>query len=212
MADLEFFFDTVCPWAWITSRWVTEVQAQRTYEVDWRFISLAMINEHRSDDWYTPEYRAGHMAGLHAHRVCDEVRLQEGNGAVGALYTEIGTAIHKERRRPEIVAGPEAFFSEMLGRAGLPTAYAAHVFDESHDDAIRACTDEALERTGRDVGTPILTFHPGTDREGSYFGPVISTIPRGAEATALWDAIEVLATNGLVAELKRSRRAKPVFD
>ena len=212
MADLEFFFDPMCPWAWITSRWVTEVQALRTYSVDWRFISLAMINEHRTDDWYTPEYRAGHMAGLHAHRVCDEVRLRHGNDAVGALYTQLGEAIHKQRRRPEIVGEPEKFFAEMLRNAGLSEDYAAHAFDESHDAAIRACTEEAFERTGRDVGTPILTFHPGQDKEGSYFGPVIATIPRGEEACALWDAVEVLATHGLVAELKRSKRGKPVFD
>ena len=84
MADLEFFFDPVCPWAWITSRWVTEVQQLRNYEVEWRFISLKMINQDRAEDWYTTEYRAAHLAGLYAHRVCDEVRVQHGNLAVGA--------------------------------------------------------------------------------------------------------------------------------
>ena len=99
MADLEFFFDPVCPWAWITSRWVVEVQRQRPYEVGWRFISLKVINQNQAADWYTPEYRAGHMAGMHAHRVCDEVRLRHGNSEVGALYSALGEALHPGRRQ-----------------------------------------------------------------------------------------------------------------
>ena len=70
MADLEFYFDPVCPFAWITSRWVKEVQSLRDYDVTWKYISLKMINENRTEDWYTTEYRAAHMAGLYAHRVC----------------------------------------------------------------------------------------------------------------------------------------------
>lgn len=85
MADLEFFFDVVCPWAYITSRWVTEVQTQRNMSVEWRFISLSTINAHRTDEAYTPHYRSVHMAGRHAHRVCAEVRQQFGNEAVGEL-------------------------------------------------------------------------------------------------------------------------------
>ena len=87
MADLEFFFDPICPWAWITSRWVTEVKQLRKYDVAWRFICLKMINEDRTDDWYTPEYRASHMAGLYSLRVADQVRIEHGNEQVGALYT-----------------------------------------------------------------------------------------------------------------------------
>ena len=212
MADLEFFFDPVCPWAWITSRWVVEVEQLRSYEVLWRFISLKMINEQLSADWYTPEYRASHMAGLYAHRVCDEVRLQHGNAEVGALYTALGVAFHHHRRRPDINADPVAFMTEMLQAAGLPTTYAAHALDESHDAYVRDETELAFSRTGRDVGTPIITFHPGRPDEGSFFGPVISTIPRGDEAVRLWDAVEYIATSSGMAELKRSNRAKMSFD
>jgi hypothetical protein len=212
MADLEFFFDPVCPWAWITSRWVVEVQQQRDYEVGWRFISLKMINQDRTSDWYTPEYRAGHMAGLYTHRVCDEVRQQHGNQAVGALYTALGTAFHNDQRRPEVNADPVGFMAEMLQVAGLPADLAPHALDEGHDAYIAEETELAFARTGRDVGTPIITFHPGAANEASFFGPVIAAIPRGEEATRLWDAIETVATTSGMAELKRSLRAKPSFD
>ncbi len=212
MADLEFFFDAVCPWAWVTSRWVEEVRTLRSYEVEWRFISLKMINQDRTDDWYTPRYRDVHMAGLYVHRVADEVRLQLGNEGVGSLYAACGTAFHNQQRREEITAAPEAFMVEMLTTAGLPTALAAHVHDESHDAYVQAETELAFSRTGKDVGTPIITFHPGTDAEASFFGPVIARIPRGDEALRLWDAVEVIATTSGMAELKRSNRASIQFD
>ncbi|MFM2076751.1 MAG: hypothetical protein RJA49_641 [Actinomycetota bacterium] len=212
MADLEFFFDAVCPWAWVTSRWVEEVRQLRSYEVEWRFISLKMINQTRKEDWYTTEYRAAHMAGLYVHRVADEVRLQLGNPAVAELYTATGVAFHNDQRRPDINADPEGFMSEMLATAGLPTGLATHAHDESHDAYVEADTELAFARTGRDVGTPIITFHPGTAAEASFFGPVISRIPRGDEALRLWDAVEVIATTSGMAELKRSNRDSLRFD
>lgn len=212
MADLEFFFDAVCPWAWITSRWVSEVQQLRDYDVTWRFISLKFINEHRTDEAYDDDYRASHMAGLYAHRVCDELQQGHGNEAVGILYTELGRMIHHERRRRELSADPVSFMKDALGRGGLPVDLASAALDDAHDVAIRASTDEALRRTGRDVGTPIITFRPGQPDEGSFFGPVISSIPRGEQALRLWDAVELMATTSGMAELKRSIRSNPVFD
>ena len=97
------------------------------------------------------------------------------------------------------------------GRTCRP-ALAAAALDDSHDAYIRAETELAFERTGKDVGTPIITFHPGQADEASFFGPVISSIPRGDEALRLWDAIEVIATTSGMAELKRSNRATLVFD
>ena len=212
MADLEFFLDPVCPWAWITSRWITEVQQLRSYEVKWRFICLKMINEHRTDDWYTPEYRAGHMAGLYALRVADEVRIEHGNDQVGALYTALGEFIHLQGRRLEIAGDPVPVLQGIVKSAGLPPGLADAALDESHDSYIRSETDLAFERTGKDVGTPIITFHPGQSDEASFFGPVIAQIPRGQAALKLWDAIEIVATTSGMAELKRSNRAKIVFD
>lgn len=211
MADLEFFFDPVCPWAWITSRWVAEVQQLRDYSVDWRFISLAVLNEDRVADWYTPDYRAGHMIGLSALRIADEVRLTVGNDGVAAWYTSIGTKIHDDRTNLRKVDDLDAAFVELLATAGLDPALAAHGTDESHDAFIRSETAVALARAGEDVGTPIITFHPGAEREASFFGPVIATVPRGDEAVKFWDAIELIATTSGMAELKRSIRAKPDF-
>jgi 2-hydroxychromene-2-carboxylate isomerase len=210
--DVDFFWDPVCPWAWITSRWVVEVQQQRAYSVEWRFISLKMLNEHLVADWYTPEYRRGHMIGLECLRVADAVRLAHDNDAVARLYTALGESIHLAGRRAEFHADSVPFIAEALRSAGLDETLAAHALDESHDEHIRADTALALERTGKDVGTPILTFRPGTDSESSFFGPVIARIPRGDEATRLWDAVEVIATTSGMAELKRSLRERPRFD
>ena len=212
MADLEFFFDPVCPFAWLTSRWVTEVQTHRGYDVEWRFISLRMINAEVTAPWYTPEYQAMHQAGLYGLRVADEARLQAGNGLVGDVYTAFGTAIHKARRIEQLRDDPVAFSKDVLGQAGLPLELAEAAIDDRHDAYIRADSDLSLERTGKDVGTPILTFRPGADDEGSFFGPVISKVPRGERAVALWDAVELLATTPGMSELKRSNRAKLDFD
>ncbi len=212
MADLEFFFDPVCPWAWITSRWVAEVQQLRDYDVTWRFICLKMINENRTEEWYTPEYRAGHMAGLYGLRVADQARIEHGNDEVAAIYTALGEAIHLHKRRPELIDDPVSFMEELVKSCGLSPGLATAALDESHDAYIRAETDLALERAGKDLGTPIITFRPGQSNEASFFGPVISTIPRGDAALQLWDAVEIVASTSCMAELKRSNRGKPVFD
>ncbi len=206
MADLEFFFDPVCPFCWITSRWVKEVQAQRHYEVTWRFISLQFVNEDRTSDWYTEEYRAGHRAGTNALRVAAALRAERGNDAVDAFYTALGTLVHSGDRQKEFWSENEALVAEALAPAGLPATFAAAREDLSHDVLLRAETALAFERTGKDVGTPIITFHPGLPDEASFFGPVISRIPRGEQAVALWDAVEFIATTSGLAELKRSTR------
>ncbi len=104
-ADLEFFFDPVCPWAWITSRWVVNVADQRHYEVDWRFISLWIVNEDVTKEWYTPEYRQGHYRGHQGLRIADAIRAGGGGSEeVGRWYTALGTALHVESRRDEAAA------------------------------------------------------------------------------------------------------------
>ena len=207
MANLEFFFDPVCPFAYITSRWVVEVQEQRNYEVVWRPISLAFLNEQVTDEWYTPEYRAGHLLGLAGLRIA--VALDD-NDAVGRFYTAAGEVIHRQRGRAQLETGT-AGWASVLEAAGLDAAVAPAADDDAYDPAIRASTELALQRTGPDVGTPILTFHPGMAEENSFFGPVISAIPRGEHAVRLWDAVELIATTSGMAELKRSNRAKLDF-
>ena len=187
-----------------------DVQQQRSYTVDWRFISLWILNEENTQEWYTPEYRAGHFLGHKALRIADQIRLGDDDDAVGRWYTALGEAIHRDQRSSEARDDHLAFLATVLDEADFDASLIEHAEDESHDEYIRAETELALSRTGPDVGTPILSFRPGTDREGSFFGPVISKAPRGAEAVELWDAVEKLATSG-VAELKRSNRDAPDY-
>ena len=208
--DAEFFIDTVCPWCWITSRWVTNVQAERDLKVRWRFISLKFLNEDRTDD-YSERHRQGHLMALRILRVCHAVREAEGNDALGRLYTAIGNAIHVNGARRNETFVLEDAIRTCLKESDLDVAYAGHLDDESHDAPLREETELALSRTGPDVGTPIITFRPDTDRPASLFGPVIPRAPRGADAVALWDAMVTLSASG-VAEVKRTLRGDISFD
>ena len=134
-----------------------------------------------------------------------------GNHAVDAFYSRLGNAIHKEGNREMLVGSPTEFISRILSEAGLPADLASALDETTHDELIRHETETALERTGRDVGTPIITFSPNTPQAASLFGPVVSRIPRGDEAVKLWDAVVTIAGSG-VAEIKRSLRAAPQFD
>jgi hypothetical protein len=213
--DLEFFFDPMCPWAWITSRWVKEVQELCQYSVIWKPISLKLLNANQTAEWYNDEYKRGHAAGHDALRTAcalvDHLGGNEGNEAVDRFYTALGTQAHKNGRRDEFRDNTAQFIDECLASAGF-SASLNQTGQSTFDDVIAASTSVALERTGKDVGTPILTFHPGQANEGSFFGPVIARIPRGEEALKLWNAVEVVATTPGVAELKRTLRSKPVFD
>ena len=213
MADLDFFLDPVCPWAWITSRWVEEVRGLRNYDVQWRFISLRFLNEEKMDYAKMPAgYAEVHAAGTKGLRVCARARAEHGNDAVGTVYTALGTSLHNEQQREAMVADAAGHIAGLLTGSGLPATWAESVDDDSFDALIRSETELALERTGKDVGTPILTFRPGAADEASFFGPVIARIPRGDEALRLWDAIETVATTSGMAELKRSLRSRPSFD
>ncbi len=203
MADVDFFFDPICPWAWITSRWVVEVARLRDLDVEWRFISLRIVNEHRDyETEFPPGYPEIHGLGLRLLRVAAAARQEAGNTAVAALYTEFGRIIHSERRRPE--AGQPEVVESALNKAGLPTRLASVLDDNDYDPVIREETALALERAGSEVGTPIITFGPPDGP--SFFGPVISRLPRGQEAVDLWEAVECLARFRGFAELKRSLR------
>mgnify|MGYP001814016030 FL=1 len=190
---------------------MVDVQTQRSYTVDWRIISLWILNEENTQDWYTPEYRAGHYLGHRALRIADEIRVTDPDpDAVGRWYTALGEALHVGGRRDEARADNAAFLASVLTSAGFERRLSDHAEETVHDERLRADTELALSRTGPDVGTPIQTFRPGTDREGSFFGPVISKAPRGEAAAELWDAVEKLATSG-VAELNRSLREPPDY-
>ncbi len=206
MADVEFFWDPVCPWAWITSRWVREVADQRPLDVDWRFISLRMINDAKYADGTLPERsKVAHGMGLRLLRVAAAVRDGQGPERVGDLYTAFGTRIHVDGRREELLDGSGV--PAALEEVGLPADLATAADDERWDDAVRADTDTAIERAGKELGTPILTFEPPDGP--SFFGPVINRIPRGEEAVSLWDCVSAAARFPGFSELKRSVRGKP---
>lgn len=211
MTDLDFFFDPACPWAWVTSRWVTEVSAIRKYEVSWKFISLSMINTDRGYDSGGETHRVMHIFGLNALRVASAARAAAGNDAVAKFYAAVGAKIHVQKDRDGLESDPHKFLKDILKQNSLPVAWANSFEDETHTAVIREETDLALKRTGKDVGTPILTFKPGQSDEGSFFGPVISKSPRGEQAVKLWDAVELIATTSGIAELKRSNRSRLDF-
>ena len=131
--------------------------------------------------------------------------------SLGRWYTAVGTALHVRAQRAAARDDTMGWYRTQLSASGFDESYIDAADDESHDEYIRADTELALSRTGRDVGTPILTFHPGAATEASFFGPVISKAPTGIDALELWDAVEKLATMSGMAELKRSNRLAPDF-
>ena len=208
--DIEFFWDPVCPFAWITSRWIAKVSAQTGYKVDWRFISLRLLNKHK--DYATefpPDYERGHTAGLRMLRVAAKVRAELGREHMGPLYEGYGKAYWDQEKGSGMSRklGTVAHISEVLQAVGLPPELAAAADDNSWDTELDAETELALSRTGRDVGTPIITFEPPDGP--SFFGPVISRIPGDEEAVALWNAVLTLVKFPSFAELKRSLREAP---
>lgn len=213
--DLEFFFDPICPFAWVTSRWVVEVQQHRDLTVEWRFISLAIVNENTDYSIFPPAYPALHGLGRRLLRVAAAARAAGGNEAVAAFYTAAGRRMHHDGVSVAVFGGaeiPEHLVVEIIEAAGLDAALAAAADDDTWDDVLREETELSLSRTGRDVGTPIITFAPGSTGEASLFGPVISSIPRGDAALELWDAVQTLARTPGFAELKRSLRDPLSFD
>jgi 2-hydroxychromene-2-carboxylate isomerase len=208
-ADLHFYFDPVCPFAWMTSKWVRLVAARRDYAVDWRFVSLRQLNAHVDyATHFPPDYEAGHTDGLRLLRVAARVRAEHGRPAAADLYEAFGSAIFEVPDAP--AAGERStreFVQPLLARAHLPAALAETVDDEGWDAEIAAETDEALALTGKDVGTPILHFRPPAGT--AFFGPVISRLPDPDDAVALWDHVIALAAFPGFAELKRSLRERP---
>jgi 2-hydroxychromene-2-carboxylate isomerase len=207
-STVDFFFDPVCPWAWITSRWLEEVAARRPLEVRWRFISLRLLNADKDyATHFPPGYTEGHTLGLRLLRVAAATRASAGNEAVGRLYAGLGQLIH--RSGAGLMRLNEGGVEKALAAAGLPVELTAALDDDRLDPVLREETQLALDRAGPDVGTPVLTL--GAPDGPSFFGPVISRIPRGEEAVELWEATERLARFPGFAELKRALREPPQF-
>lgn len=213
--DLEFFFDPVCPFCWVTAQWVHSVERQRGLRVDWRFISLRLLNDAPGAYDDKPDrYPDAHHRGRQMLRVAAAARQAHGREVVGPLYQAMGGAVWNAQPpvEPQIEAvlahsATAGDLEAILQQVGLPTELAAAADDDAWDEELRAETNEALERTGGDVGTPILSFDPPDGP--AFFGPVLSEAPAEEDALRLWDAVETLARWPTFAELKRGLRSFP---
>jgi hypothetical protein len=205
MADLDFFFDPVCPFAWQASRWIRHVVELEGIEVEWRFVSLHFLNEDKyAAGEVSPQMRAHHDVGLRYHRVLAAIRAREGSARMGDLYAAFTGPRFGLPRNPD-GSLHERPVEEILAEFDLPLDMAAEADNESWDAEIRVETELAIERTGPDVGTPILTFDPPDGN--SFFGPVISTVPENDEAVEMFEAMHTLAEFPSFSELKRSARS-----
>lgn len=186
------WFDPRCPWAWLTSRWLLEVEQARDVQVRFHIMSLAMLNDEP----------------IHGEsvRVAMAVEQHYGQDALRRFYTALGTRIHHERQP----RGRE-LYAAALAELGLPPALADAAYTDGYDDAVRASHDAGMRPVGLDVGTPVIHV-PGPDgRQIAFFGPVIARAPRGEAAGRLWDGVLLVAGTEEFYELKRTRTRDPIF-
>ncbi|MFI1849036.1 disulfide bond formation protein DsbA [Streptomyces sp. NPDC020480] len=203
----DFWFDPLCPWAWMTSRWMLEVEKVRPVEVRWHVMSLAVLNEPKLDE--LPEQYQEMMRGpaWGPVRVCIAAADKHGDEVLGPLYTALGTRFHNqglERNRETIVAA--------LEEVGLPAELADAADTDAYDDLLRASHKIGIDLVGQDVGTPVIAV-PGSDGEQiAFFGPVVTPAPKGDEAAKLWDGTLMVASIPGFYEIKRTRTVGPIFD
>ncbi|MGX1855440.1 DsbA family protein [Streptomyces sp. NBC_01456] len=202
----DFWFDPLCPWAWMTSRWMLEVEKVRPVEVRWHVMSLAVLNEDKLDE--LPEnYRELLATAWGPVRVCIAAEQQHGSEVLGPLYTALGTRFHNrglERTRETLV--------DALREAGLPAELADAADSDAYDAQLRASHKEGIDLVGQEVGTPVIAV-PGHDGDRiAFFGPVVTPAPKGEEAARLWDGTLMVASIPGFYEIKRTRTQGPIFD
>jgi hypothetical protein len=193
-----FWFDPLCPFAWITSRWMLEVEQVRDIRVNWRVMSLYYLNKDRDLD---PDYQAKVSRGLPIGRVLMATEAKVGPEALLPLYTALGERIHHEKHE----IGRE-LVEESLAAAGLPAELVDAMEDPSYDEPLRLSHQDAMERVGDDVGTPIIEFNGS-----AFFGPVLTRIPRGEDAGRLWDGTIAVSAFPYFFEIKRTRSGELDF-
>lgn len=203
---VDFWFDPLCPWAWMTSRWMLEVEKVRDVEVRWHVMSLAVLNENRLDE-LPEEYREAMKQAWGPVRVVVAAQQKLGDEIVGKLYTALGTRIHNRGEGPtrEAIAGA-------LDEVGLPAELIDYADSDAYDTELRASHKEGIDKVGQDVGTPVIAV-PGADGEQiAFFGPVVTPAPKGEEAAKLWDGTLMVASVPGFYEIKRTRTAGPSFE
>jgi Mycothiol-dependent nitroreductase Rv2466c len=203
LEEVQFWFDPLCPWAWITSRWMLEVERVRPVRTDWRIMSLAYLNlvQHEGKG-LSEEYVERMSRAWGPVRVCAAAAADAGPGVLGPLYTAIGTRLHNQGRRED-----PAIITEALQDAGLPAWLADAAETDEFDAAIKKSHHEAFDEVGLDVGTPVIRI-----RGKALFGPVITPAPKGEAAGELWDGLVLVSKADGFFELKRSRDRRPSFE
>jgi len=194
----DFWFDPLCPFAWVTSRWIGEVESVRDIETEWHVMSLAVLNEGRDLD---PAYRESMDNAWGMVRVIIAAREEHGPQFIKPLYDAMGTLIHNQGEKDR-----SAVITKALADCGLPASLAEAANSDAYDQQLRASHEEGISLVGQDVGTPVVAFN-GT----AFFGPVLTRIPRGEEAGTIWDATTAIAAYPHFFELKRSRTESPEF-
>jgi len=201
----DMWFDPLCPWAWITSRWLLEVEQVRPVDIRFHVMSLTVLNENRTD--ISEEYRSRLAEGMGPVRVAIAVEQKYGNEALRPLYTAFGNRIHHDKQTP----GRDLYESS-LTECGLDPELAAAAASTEFDAWVRESHDEGMKPVGLDVGTPVI-HTPGPDGDQiAFFGPVITPRPKGAAAGKLWDGVLLVAGTPGFYEIKRTREARPIFD
>jgi 2-hydroxychromene-2-carboxylate isomerase len=195
----DFWFDTLCPWAWLTSRWMVEVERVRDVSVRWRPMSLALLNEGRD---LPADYLARIALGWGPMRVCVAAEQAHGPEVLGPLYTALGTRFH-----PGQLPNDRANIEAAIQEAGLPAGLVDAMDDPSYDEVVRASHDEGMALVGQDVGTPIIRVDGA-----AFFGPVVTPAPRGEVAGRLWDGVLLVAQTPGFYEIKRTRDVRPSFE
>jgi 2-hydroxychromene-2-carboxylate isomerase len=195
----EFWFDPLCPWAWMTSRWMTEVEKIRPVDVTWSLMSLSVLNEGRD---LPEDYRDLMDRGWGPVRVIAAAASQYGDKVVKPLYDAMGTRIHLEDDKDF-----DAVIATALDEVGLDPELARFAGSDEVDDLLRASHQRAIDLVGDDVGTPVVAVN-GI----AFFGPVVSPAPKGEDAGRLWDGCVLVAGTQGFFELKRSRTVGPIFD
>ncbi len=205
-AHVDMYFDPMCPWAWMTSRWLLEVEKVRPIEIAFHVMSLSVLNEDRDD---LPQgYRDMLVKAWGPVRVAIAVEQKYGNEALRGLYTAFGNRIHLDKQ-----AVGEEMFQAVLAERGLDTGLAAAATSTEFDGALRESHDAGMTPVGSDVGTPVIHAPgPNPGETVAFFGPVVTPAPKGEAAGRLWDGVLMVSSTPGFFELKRTRDVEPMFD